>query len=158
MGLLKALLSMHANTNENLLHCFGGLYFFKMLDCVILVIKFQWNNTIFRIHCRGKKKLVFVFYLTDVARNHSRRVGLQKDLQKSGRERVKWQKKEESCCGNPLHVWYGSVVMFHIVKPHLDATSPQGFMCLLFSDSLLIYFCASTCLLFFSLALLCLDG
>lgn len=59
MGLLKALLSMHANTNENLLHCFGGLYFFKMLDCVILVIKFQWNNTLSLEYTVEKKKSWF---------------------------------------------------------------------------------------------------
>lgn len=75
MGLLKALVSMHANTNENLLHCLSGLYFFKMLDCVILVIKFQWNNTLSLEYTVEKKKLVFVFYLTDVARNHSRQGG-----------------------------------------------------------------------------------
>lgn len=32
--------------------------------------------------------------------------------------RERTEKTKESCCRNPLDVWYGCVVIFHIVKPH----------------------------------------
>lgn len=58
-------------------------------------------------------------------------------------EEWQWKKKTKgSCCRSIVYGWFGCLVMFYIVKPHLDTTSPRGFTCLLSSVGLLIYSCS----------------
>lgn len=51
-------------------------------------------------------------------------------------------KDKRELCRISVYGWFGCLVMFHIVKPHLDTTSPRGFTCLLSSVGLLIYSCS----------------